>query len=157
MVRRSVNDRTHWADGSPRHPDTRHSTPRMSNLPDDPAYGLLWDGHQSTPRVKRDRCYICRDQEFARMGLPLCSPCCECRKSGKDGHIPADDTECDDCGHEACAECANLPAQAEPICTCDSPCCEVDVGIGLVNCGAYHCPTHGERAATSSDPSKETT
>jgi hypothetical protein len=28
------------------------------------------------------------------------------------------------------------------ICTCDSPCCEVDIGIGYVTCGQQHCPVH---------------
>ena len=27
-------------------------------------------------------------------------------------------------------------------CTCDNPCCEVDIGIGFVTCGAQHCPRH---------------
>ena len=27
-------------------------------------------------------------------------------------------------------------------CSCDSPCCEVDVGVGFVTCGAQHCPMH---------------
>jgi hypothetical protein len=29
------------------------------------------------------------------MGLPLCRPCSECK-----GHIAADDSVCDDCGHD---------------------------------------------------------
>lgn len=123
---------------------TNHRTPRMGNRPLDPAYALLHDSFVSTPKVKRDGCYICADMEYARMGLPLCTPCCNCRANGSDGHIPADDNLCDDCGHEACQACGLLPAQAEPICTCATPCCEVDVGIGYVmTCGSQHCPTHG--------------
>ena len=119
----------------------------MGNRPHDPAYHLLTDGFKSTPRVKRAGCYICEDMEFARMGLPLCSPCCQCRANGTDGHIPADDTECEDCGHEACIQCGQLPAQAQPICTCDKPCCEVDVGLPvLMTCEYHHCPTHGDEA-----------
>lgn len=50
--------------------------------------------------VYNDRCYICRDPEFALMGLPLCKPCpvlvdgVECR-----AHTPADDVVCDE-GHD---------------------------------------------------------
>lgn len=67
----------------------------------DPAYWMLSDGHTSTSTVHRDGCYICEDPEFAQMGLPLCKPCPMCQaKGGKDGHIPADDTRCDDCGYD---------------------------------------------------------
>lgn len=62
--------------------------------PEDPAYALLQDGHTSAPEVFRDYCYICRDPEFAQMGLPLCKLCPVC----KTGHVPADDEECSDCG-----------------------------------------------------------
>lgn len=119
-----------------------HGTPRMHQRPDDPAYVLLKDHLVSTPRVHRARCHICEDMEYARMGLPLCSPCCACRT----GHIPADDSVCDDCGHEVCPECAKMPAA--PVCTCDTPCCEADVGIGTVTCGGQHCPTHGYQEDT---------
>lgn len=27
-------------------------------------------------------------------------------------------------------------------CTCDTPCCEADVGVGVVTCGSQHCPVH---------------
>lgn len=131
---------------------SNHRTPRMGNRPHDPAYALLHDDFQSTPRIKRTGCYICEDMEFARMGLPLCSPCCACRQSGKDGHIPADDTTCDDCGHELCEDCARAPIQAEPICTCATPCCEVDVGVGVnLTCDFHHCPTHGDACDTAPD------
>lgn len=50
---------------------------------------------QSTPTVYRDGCYICEDPEYSMMGLPLCYKCPECS-----GHIPADDTLCDDCGYD---------------------------------------------------------
>ena|SRR6476661_2583112 len=71
--------------------------------PGDPAYSLLTDGVTSTPKVYRDYCYICRDPEYAQMGLPLCQPCPECTAdpNREDGHIPADDEECDDCGFNA--------------------------------------------------------
>lgn len=49
----------------------------------------------STPTVYRDGCYICEDPEYSMMGLPLCYKCPECS-----GHIPADDTLCDDCGYD---------------------------------------------------------
>lgn len=64
--------------------------------PDDPAYSLLTDGNTSTPVVYREGCYICEDPEFAQMGLPLCSLCVRC----KTGHVPADDTYCDDCDYD---------------------------------------------------------
>lgn len=104
-----------------------HLTPRMGNRPDDPAYVLLTDQLMSTPKVRRDGCYICTDVEYARTGLPLCFPCCICRAYGTDGHIAADADACDDCDHERCLGCIALPAQAREICTC----------------GSRHCPIHG--------------
>lgn len=117
----------------------------MHNRPHDPAYKMLYDSYTSTQRVHRKGCYICEDREFARMGLPLCSPCCQCRAKGNDGHIAADDGQCDDCQHDACSACFELPAQEE-ICTCATPCCEADVGIGIITCDSAHCPTHGTDA-----------
>jgi hypothetical protein len=70
--------------------------------PDDPAYFLLEQGlHDPTKRSRatapyRESCYICRDPEFALMGLPLCFACPYCK-----GHIAADDSVCDDCGKDA--------------------------------------------------------
>lgn len=49
-----------------------------------------------TPRVAEvysKNCYICNDADYARWGLPLCYPCPCCG-----GHVPADDSVCDDCG-----------------------------------------------------------
>lgn len=65
--------------------------------PDDPAYWMLFDEHTTTPvpGLYRENCYICRDPEFAQMGLPLCYNCLKCN-----GHVPADDTRCTDCGYE---------------------------------------------------------
>ena len=121
---------------------TGHSTPRMGNMPHDPAYELLTDEFRTTPRVYRDGCYICRDMEYARMGLPLCSQCCVCSDRDPAVHIAADEGECDDCGHEACEECLMAPGQ-QGICTCGSPCCEVDIGVGVMTCTSQHCPSHG--------------
>lgn len=28
-------------------------------------------------------------------------------------------------------------------CTCATPCCEADIGIGVINCGSQHCLVHG--------------
>jgi hypothetical protein len=66
--------------------------------PSDPAYWMLSDDFTTTPvkGLYRDYCYICRDPEFAQMGLPLCYECPECK-----GHVAADDTICDDCGYDA--------------------------------------------------------
>lgn len=70
--------------------------------PIDPAYFLLRDGVRSVPKVYDDSCYICRDPEFAAMGLPLCQPCPECQAAGRgDGHIAADDEVCDYCNYNA--------------------------------------------------------
>lgn len=115
----------------------------MHNRPEDPAYELLYDSHKSTPKVHRKGCYICEDMEFARMGLPLCNPCCQCIAKGTNGHIAADDGTCDDCGHDQCADCYKATPLPEVICTCDTPCCEADVGVGIITCGSAHCPTHG--------------
>lgn len=73
--------------------------------PDDPAYALLMDDHTTTPveGVYRSDCFICRDPEFAQMGLPLCNECPDCtrRNDGKvAGHVPADDPICSDCGFD---------------------------------------------------------
>lgn len=64
----------------------------------DPAYWMLEQGRKdpskrSTTTVYNEHCYICRDPEFALMGLPLCFPCHNCK-----GHVPADDSICTDCG-----------------------------------------------------------
>ena len=67
-------------------------TPMPSN---DPAQVLIATGFCSTPTVYDHNCYICRDPEFAMMGLPLCFACPECN-----GHIAADDPDCE-CGYSA--------------------------------------------------------
>lgn len=61
----------------------------------DPAYWMLLDDFTTTPAFHRKGCYICEDPEFAQMGLPLCYKCSACG-----GHVPADDSVCDDCGHD---------------------------------------------------------
>lgn len=67
----------------------------------DPAYWMLEDDFTSTPVVHDDNCYICRDPEFAQMGLPLCRKCPECARQGRGyGHIPADDAACTVCEYE---------------------------------------------------------
>lgn len=70
---------------------------------DDPARWLLDDEKTSVKLVHRDGCYICEDPEFEQMGLPLCKPCFWC---GDKGHVPADNTICDDCGRRqpCCAD-----------------------------------------------------
>ena len=59
--------------------------------PNDPAYWMLTDGFESKPilEIFDKNCYICNDQEFAQMGLPLCYPCIICG-----AHVPADDYVC---------------------------------------------------------------
>lgn len=70
-------------------------------LPGDPAYWMKFDSFTSTPvpGIYRENCYICRDPEFAQMGLPLCFKCEFCG-----GHVPADDTTCSDCGRDGYEE-----------------------------------------------------
>lgn len=61
-----------------------------------PAERLLFDDdYTSKSSVYKKGCYICEDSDFAQMGLPLCRPCSKCG-----GHVAADDTVCDDCGHD---------------------------------------------------------
>lgn len=67
-------------------------TPFEQRLYDDP--------YTSSTEVYDPRCYICNDPDFARMGLPLCRKCPECQKSGKLGHVAADDTVCTVCGYD---------------------------------------------------------
>jgi hypothetical protein len=50
--------------------------------------------HSGPAPVYNDSCYICRDQDFAMMGLPLCTACPICG-----AHVPADDIICDN-GHD---------------------------------------------------------
>lgn len=59
--------------------------------PDDPAYWMLFDGHETIPDpdIYEVTCSICRDPEFAQMGLPLCRPCEICGD-----HVAADDCVC---------------------------------------------------------------
>ena len=72
----------------------------------DPANWMLKDGVTTTPTVYRGNCYICRDPEYAQMGLPLCYPCPLCtREHGRAwGHVPADDTVCTDCHRDTYPE-----------------------------------------------------
>ncbi len=72
---------------------TQWTPPEAKTKPEDPAYWMLNDGIETTPEVYSESCYICRDSEFAQMGLPLCRKCAYCG-----GHIPADNTICDVCG-----------------------------------------------------------
>ena len=77
----------------------------------DPAYSLLEQGlkdpsKRSYTTVYNSNCYICSDPEFSLMGLPLCYPCEKCN-----GHVAADDTICDECGHD------NLPGETDNVAT----------------------------------------
>lgn len=69
--------------------------------PDDPAYWMLQQGlkdpsKRTVSTVYDPNCYICRDPEFALMGLPLCYACRKCT----DGHVAADDTVCTVCRYD---------------------------------------------------------
>lgn len=64
---------------------------------------LYDDDYTTSTDVYDPRCYICRDPDFAKMGLPLCRRCPKCVKEsgGKElGHIAADDTVCTVCGYD---------------------------------------------------------
>ncbi len=85
------------------------SVPLKSN---DPSYWMLQNGvaedwavatgqlseddrtWKTKTTVYNSSCYICKDPEFALMGLPLCYPCKQCG-----AHTPADDMTCDN-GHD---------------------------------------------------------
>lgn len=49
--------------------------------------------------------------------------------------------------YQTCGLCRNCQAVAfaedTTRCTCDSPCCEADVGVGVITCGSQHCWIHG--------------
>lgn len=71
--------------------------------PGDPAYWMLEEGRakvESGEGIKRspvydELCYICRDPEFALMGLPLCTACPVVTDGVQCGaHTPADDVVC---------------------------------------------------------------
>ena len=77
---------------------------------DDPAYFMLQRGidevegrrpntgwvTQTHPEIYSESCYICRDPEFALMGLPVCKPCPVLIDGQPCGaHWAADDAECD--------------------------------------------------------------
>lgn len=73
----------------------------------DPAYWMLAEGRAKVESGEgiaktssfNSSCYICRDPEFALMGLPLCYPCTHSTDGVQCGaHTPADDVECDE-GH----------------------------------------------------------
>lgn len=43
-----------------------------------------------------------------------------------------------------CKSCQARYFETPTECTCDDPCCEADVGVGVINCGSQHCPEHGD-------------
>lgn len=62
---------------------------------EDPAQVLVSQGGFTVPTIYRQGCLICMDPEYALMGMTLCRPCPVCN-----GHIPGDDTTCDDCAYD---------------------------------------------------------
>jgi hypothetical protein len=96
MARMKKNDPAYWmlekglAEQEAERAKARFTDP-FSNEPAEKPKGQ-W---RSTSSVYSESCYICRDPEYALMGLPLCYPCSKCG-----GHIAADDCQCDDCGHD---------------------------------------------------------
>ncbi len=103
--------------------------------PSDPAYWMLERGLEdpswrSKPTVYSARCYICRDPEFALMGLPLCFACYVCG-----GHVPADDSECDACGHEHSERSDDISIQ-QATAWADDGGRPFEDGWWLIECGA---------------------
>lgn len=132
-------------------------------------------------------CYVCADPEFAQMGLPLCRPCPECQRNQQDcqacggtgglpdhtpctdclstgklglpGHIPADDSVCDCCGHEETP--ADYP-QAPPVppfravvyADVTIPDQEMRPGEDTVITVPEDCAVHGVQIWDSADPAR---
>src|SRR2546423_730958 len=50
---------------------------------------------------------------------------------------------CITCQDEVFGQCLELNCKHEDerdcACTCRTPCCEVDVGVGIITCGSQHC------------------
>lgn len=42
-----------------------------------------------------------------------------------------------------CQQCQDKVFPRSAHCTCSEPCCEADVGVGIITCGGQHCPLHG--------------
>lgn len=65
---------------------------------------LYNDDYTTSTTVYDEDCYICRDPDFARMGLPLCRECDQCKQEGRGlGHVAADDVICSVCGWDSYA------------------------------------------------------
>lgn len=44
-----------------------------------------------------------------------------------------------------CDTCQDSVFGERPLeCTCAHPCCEADVGVGVITCGGQHCRIHGQ-------------
>jgi hypothetical protein len=85
---------------------------------------------------------------------------CQDKFFNQDAETFSPDRELEACTHEGkCEDFRDLAAQGhkiygqdgECICTCDNPCCEVDVGgddVGawILTCESQHCRVHGEKA-----------
>lgn len=45
------------------------------------------------------------------------------------------------CTHEG--DCEENGDESNCICSCNNPCCIVDIGVGNIDCGSQHCRVHG--------------
>jgi hypothetical protein len=55
---------------------------------------------------------------------------------------PEEDDEPDECTHEGKCEDLGDDFEGFCLCTCNSPCCEADVEVGIITCGSSHCRVH---------------
>lgn len=60
-----------------------------------------------------------------------------------------DEDEPDECEHEGKCEDLGDDFEGFCLCTCNNPCCEVDVGVGILTCGSTHCRVHGSEASSN--------
>lgn len=76
-------------------------------------------------------------KEYSMSGW--CKPCQD--------KVFKDPDEDDECTHEGdCSVFVFDPDKEDQlcICTCANPCCEVDVGVGVLTCAEKHCRVHGK-------------
>lgn len=77
--------------------------------------------------INADRCLNCRTQY-----------------SGEQIGMWPNATQDEYCRSGLCRKCQAVAFGEDlTVCTCATPCCEVDVGVGVITCAGQHCPVHG--------------